>query len=257
MGKIVTKTCSTAISSIVYITDKNLLNSCLATLSRSQPNVEYLYCIHKGENGDKDHTHLLLNTRSDKFNNCDKIRDYFIVDNEEKSLCTHFEQTKSLGDWYKYAYHDKPYLDSKHESKEFYYTESDVIGSDNLRSLCLSDFKYRENKSSESPYQIVINGLSEGLSDLEILEQMPCTDAQDYVSSLRLIDEVKKRTYKNEYDKKEMLDKLLCAHLMNNPTYQNLSSANTYRVLNNHNSIVGDVLNVLEKIDLVDLLMKA
>ena len=71
MGKIVNKSCSTAISSIVYITDELTLRDCLATLSRSQPNIEYLYCIHKGEGGDKDHTHLLLRTRSEKFNNCE------------------------------------------------------------------------------------------------------------------------------------------------------------------------------------------
>lgn len=247
MDKIVNKSCSTAISSIVYITDIKVLNECLATLSRSQPNVEYLYCVHKGENGDKDHTHLLLRTRSNHFANCDKIRDYFIID-ENGTYCTFFKQTKSLGDWYKYAYHDKEYLNSKHEQRDYYYTENDVIGSAELRQLCLDNFKYVEQRSNESCFNIVKQGIENGLEDFDIIQALPLNDVGDTVQAFRLIDEMRKRMYVKARDDKETLDRLLANHLRNNPTYENLSSADTYRVLKKQNSIVGDLLDVFSTI---------
>lgn len=253
-GKIVTKKCLTPISTIVYITDRKILDDCLASLTRAMK-VEYLYCIHKGENGDKDHTHLLLYSLAENGFNCvEKIRNYFLID-EKPTYCSNFQQTKSLGDWYKYAYHDKDYLDGKKEIREYYYTENDVIGSDNLRSLCLDNYKYQEQRENASYLAQIYDGLANGLTDLEIIEKMPLSSVTDYVQALRLIDEVKKRVKKNDTDQYVQLLDLLNRYILNNnASAQDFDVKFTAsRTIANRITLAELALKMLAQIDVLDL----
>ena len=259
-GKIVTKSCTTPISTIVYLADRlEDFKHCLFNLQRDNSNIVYLYCVHKGENGDKDHIHLILFTyATNGFKNCEKLRNYFILSDNEKSYAKNFIVTKSLGDAYKYLYHDKTYLDNKNEIREFYYTENDVFGSDDLRELCLSN-TYIESQLKTNNENGMINNiidcLSQGLSKFEILEKCTVNKTSfDYISSLNLIEKIEKISHNEINNNYEYLKKCLHKYLLSNSSYEtfNGSVPSTYRCIKNDNDILDDILQRLCSIDLID-----
>jgi len=64
--KVASKTCIQPISCIAYPRDEQILIDSLERLQRKIPTVEYCYIFHYGENGDKNHYHLLLRNNSVK-----------------------------------------------------------------------------------------------------------------------------------------------------------------------------------------------
>lgn len=238
--------CSTAMSAMVYIEDKTFFEECLAKLTRKVM-CDYLYIFHKGENGDKDHIHLLLRPLSKGFSNVQNIRNYFFIEGEEKTRCTNFVQSKSLGDWYNYAYHNKEYLDSKNETKQFYYTETDIIGSEELKQLCLEHYKYTLEVNNENELATVLQGIEEGLHDFEICQRLHLADVGDYVQALKLIEMCRKKKPLSVH-RYELLSMLLAEYLLNNNT--------SYEIANKRvQSTLDCLLEKLAKIDLLDFLL--
>ena len=134
--KIANKTCIQPISCIAYPYDENVLLDSLERLQRKIPSIEFCYIFHYGENGDKNHYHLLLrNTATKGFQNTLGLFDYFTQPCAEdifvkdfngndvlkyakgESVCyiakRQFIVTNSLGDWYEYVLHNEEYLNEK------------------------------------------------------------------------------------------------------------------------------------------------
>lgn len=134
--KVASKTCIHPISCIAYPKDEDTLINSLNHLSNNMPDVEFAYIFHFGENGDKNHYHLLLRNNSTKgFQNTIRLFDYFIQPCEYdittkdsngndiikyrqgESVCyiakRQFIVTNSLGDWYEYVLHNEEYFNSK------------------------------------------------------------------------------------------------------------------------------------------------
>jgi len=134
--KVASKTCIQPISCIAYPRDEQILIDSLERLQRKIPTVEYCYIFHYGENGDKNHYHLLLRNNSVKgFQNTIALFDYFLQAcesdiyvkdsngndvlkySEGEAVCyiakRQFIVTNSLGDWYEYILHNEEYLNGK------------------------------------------------------------------------------------------------------------------------------------------------
>ena len=134
--KIASKTCIQPISCIAYPKDEQTLIDSLERLQRKIPTVEYAYIFHYGENGDKNHYHLLMrNNANIGFKNTVTLLDYFTQSCENdittkdsngndvikyrqgESVCyiakRQFIVTNSLGDWYEYVLHNEEYLKNK------------------------------------------------------------------------------------------------------------------------------------------------
>lgn len=134
--KIASKTCIQPISCIAYPKDEQTLINSLSRLQAKYPDVEYCYIFHYGEEGDKDHYHILLRNNSVKgFQNTVALFNYFTQECENdiyvkdstgndvlkyaqgESVCyiakRQFIVTNSLGDWYKYVLHNEEYLNGK------------------------------------------------------------------------------------------------------------------------------------------------
>lgn len=134
--KLASKTCIQPISCIAYPKDEEVLIHSLECLQTRYPHVEYAYIFHYGENGDKNHYHLLLRSTNVKgfVNTYDLYRffeqpcesDITTKDSDGNDVIKYrqgelvcyiakrqFIVTNSLGDWYDYVLHNEEYLNNK------------------------------------------------------------------------------------------------------------------------------------------------
>lgn len=192
--------CTTPISTIVYFGENEIVDK--INKLKEKISVDVLYIKHKGENGKKDHTHVLLRSRSSCFTNIEKIRnEYFSsvaeIDTEnykkgENVPCKPFVQAKSLVDWYYYHLHDFEYLESKGEKREFYnYPESDLKGDKCLLNDIHNMIENKPCKVEQSPLDLIIEGIVQGKSNVEILSNLPVTSDNLY-STVKGLKELRK-----------------------------------------------------------------
>lgn len=105
------------ISTISYNTEKFLLEK-LEAWRKAHIIQSYMYIMHKGEDGDKDHIHVRIepNKTLDPMDLADELQEYKA--GEKKPLgCRPFRPSKEE-DWVLYAVHDKKYLDEKYKGGE-------------------------------------------------------------------------------------------------------------------------------------------
>ena len=127
---------SKPVSTISYNTPRFLLCQ-LDDILRAGKISFYAFIVHKGEDDDeagkqKDHIHLYVeparNLQTD-----DLTRELIEIDpnKPDKPLkCLPWQNSKRWGDWYLYALHDKRYLASKSQSRQFHYTDEQFFTSD-------------------------------------------------------------------------------------------------------------------------------
>lgn len=196
--KFVGKTSTLPISTILYMSESDL-NERLKILTNLYK-LDYAYICHKGENGAKDHIHIILKSQAKQFSNIDKIREclYEIVDCDTENYkkgqskpCKPFVESKSLRDWFLYSIHNKEYLESKGEAREYEYTKSDVKGSPSF----IDDMSEHVSNYTpiESEMTIICRGIENGLNDFEILQTLPLVEAPQIANIMRGIEKI--RTY--------------------------------------------------------------
>ena len=134
--KIASKSCTYPISCICYPKDEEMLINSISLMQKKYPYIEFCYIFHNGENGDKNHYHLLLRSIAPNgFRNTLELLNFFTMPCDEdifikdsngndvikyhkgQEVCyiaqRHFIITNSLGDWYNYVLHNEEYLKSK------------------------------------------------------------------------------------------------------------------------------------------------
>lgn len=126
-----------AVSTISYNT-YDFLRSCLNSLVIKDEIYDYWFVHHDGENGKKDHYHVLIfPTRSI---NLSYLRDYFDeqCEGSDPLGVMPFRKTsdKNIADWLLYCLHDENYLRSKNMIKEKKYDYDDIVrhNEDHFRS---------------------------------------------------------------------------------------------------------------------------
>ena len=127
---------SKPVSTISYNTPRFLLGQ-LDGLLQSGKISFYAFIVHKGEEDDeagtqKDHIHLYVeparNLQTD-----DLTRELLEIDPNKPAKplkCLPWQNSKRWGDWYLYALHDKRYLASKSQARQFHYTDEHFFTSD-------------------------------------------------------------------------------------------------------------------------------
>lgn len=163
---------SKPISTISYNTEKYLKYK-LQELVKNKKISDYMYILHTAEADEKkDHIHLWIkpNTLLDTMD----LQDYFQEldpTNPTKPLkCIDFRASK-VDDWILYNQHYLPYLASKGESREFFYTKEDFryFDEDTFDDLYKHAFKGSEwahrnqvleqlNNNTLSPTDLILNG---------------------------------------------------------------------------------------------------
>lgn len=211
--KFVDNTCINPISTVVYFDENTLVDK--INKMRESLSFEYLYIFHKGENGKKDHIHLLLkSTSANGFRNIQKIRNDYLysfsnIQNDKYNIgdkvpCKPFVEAKSLIDWLLYHIHDKEYLTRKNEPREFYdYPLDDVKGDKSLKNYILDMLEAKPQRVENTPLENLIQGIVQGKSDIEIISELPITPDNLY-STLKGLQELRKRV---DIDQKTIDDK--------------------------------------------------
>lgn len=194
MAKYVTGTkSSTPISNISYVSESELKEQ-IDTL-KGLYDVDVVYICHKGEFGKKDHIHYLIKSNGTQLSNVPNIMkvmyNYDVNGNKEKSRL--FSQCKSLGDYYLYSLHNKPYLDAKGEVKEFYdYAHEEFKGDQDLINACV--LASEELGNDKSTLANIVEMARNGATDLEILSEykdiLNITDLSHAIRSIRGVKEL-------------------------------------------------------------------
>jgi len=148
---------SKPISTVSYNTEEFLVHQ-LKELIKSHRISDYMYIRHDAEQDEKkDHFHVWLkpNTLLDTMD----LQEFFteLDPNNVKPLkCIDF-RTSQVDDWILYNQHYAPYLASKGESREFFYTRE--------------DFKYYDEDTFEHLYNHAFKG-SDWARRFQLLEQL-------------------------------------------------------------------------------------
>lgn len=148
---------SKPISTVSYNTEKFLVHQ-LQELIKSHRISDYMYIHHDAEQDEKkDHFHVWMkpNTLLDTMD----LQEFFteLDPNNVKPLkCIDFKTSK-VDDWILYNQHYAPYLASKGESREFFYTRE--------------DFRYYDEDTFEHLYNHAFKG-SDWARRFQLLEQL-------------------------------------------------------------------------------------
>lgn len=181
MTKLAPKKSITPISCIYY-GDENTLKEIRNAISIAHPQLRLVYCFHKPDTDDKkEHAHVLIRTLSNCINNTDAIRKYFKHPDDDNFYITPFVVTKenALVDWYEYVQHKSTYLQSKGLQRNVEYSEDDVKGDSDLLALIKDGSQFVKTVSEKSDLDIIKDGIENGLSDWEILQQLSCVKADN------------------------------------------------------------------------------
>lgn len=233
--KFVDKTCTNPISTVVYFDENTLVDK--INKMREKLSFEYLYIFHKGENGKKDHIHLLLKSTTRRFENIQRIREEYLysisnITNEKYNIgdkvpCKPFVEAKSLVDWLLYHIHDREYLTRKNEPRDFYdYPIEDVKGDKTLKNYILDMLDSKPTKIENTPLENLIEGVVQGKSDIEIISEFPITPDNLY-STLKGLQELRKRI---DVDQKSIDDKFyndMYLKVIQNPIMQSFIRLNS------------------------------
>lgn len=122
---------SKPLSAVSYNSDTFLHHVCGALL-KSGVLTNYAYIRHKGEDGDKDHIHLLL-FPAKAVDTCKLPANFLeVVAGEAKPRgIVGLKQCRSVVDWVRYGVHDSVYLAIKGERRQYQYAYTDfVVGSE-------------------------------------------------------------------------------------------------------------------------------
>lgn len=116
-----------SISNIGYVGEA-YFNVIANTLKKSGKIGTCYWIAHQGEEGDKNHLHILL-LGGQKTYNTEGLSACFgwdVVDGQKGSLTERWSVTKDIRDWLAYAIHDAKYLLRKGQERERIYDWSDI-----------------------------------------------------------------------------------------------------------------------------------
>ena len=82
--------------------------------------------------------------------------------------------------------------------KEFHYNESDIKGSVNLIEDCKNHFTYIKTCAKESDIDVIINGVQNNASNIDIIRQLPNVTADNLHSIMCGIKDVRNNVDINE-----------------------------------------------------------
>lgn len=122
---------SLPVSTISYNSESFLANA-LSTMASNGEISFWAFIMHKGEGGDKDHAHVYVEPAKLRTQDAWKAL-YFLEYDPDKpdkpKSVTQWRKSK-WRDWYLYGLHDKLYLLTKGETKEYAYAREDFRVSD-------------------------------------------------------------------------------------------------------------------------------
>lgn len=124
-----------SVSTISYNTEE-FLNSTLEKLTKAKVIEFWSYIYHKGEydqhlcHQDKNHYHVYIQPNR-QIDTVEMLENFVEIDptNDKPLKCIVFRSSK-FDDWLLYNLHDKDYLATKFEEKEYYYCLYDFVASD-------------------------------------------------------------------------------------------------------------------------------
>lgn len=217
--KFVGKTSTLPISTMLYMSESELQERLKILTNRFK--LDYAYICHKGENGKKDHIHIILRTKAKQFQNIDNIREclFEICDTDtdtykkgQSKPCKPFVESKSIRDWYLYSMHKKDYLAEKGEIREIEYCESDIKGTPNF----IEDMQEHMNNyiQKESDLQIISTAILNGESDFEIISKLTNVKADNLLAILKGIAELRKHLEIDQMVKDNEFFKMLYTYLL-------------------------------------------
>lgn len=120
-----------------------------------------LWIAHKGEDGDKDHIHLLLLGGFKTYDTAKvgSLWGFDIVGDEKGSVSALWEVTRSISNWLLYGIHNTKYLMSKGLERDISYSWSDIkcsSGDEEIRGRLISDAKdYLRNIGDKTTSKLI------------------------------------------------------------------------------------------------------
>lgn len=162
------------LSSISYNTRPFLLEK-LKQLEKNGVIDFWCFILHHGEKLDdgsveKDHFHVFIvpGEAIDKR----QLRQEFIQFYKREKLPRGFMpmMTSKWEDWYLYGLHDKEYLDSKGQKRDYHYTDKDMTRSDDTFYW---DMVHRIDRTKINPLGAVIKAAQSGMAFEEFVTQCP------------------------------------------------------------------------------------
>lgn len=122
---------------------------------------KWYFIQHKAESDEKkDHIHVFI-TPARRINTSEFLDEFQEIDplHPDKPFKCLTGRPSQFRDWYLYSIHDPIYLASKGLTREHFYTEEDIIASDD-------DEKFRDIRSitnlDNTPIQLVLNAVLQG-----------------------------------------------------------------------------------------------
>lgn len=165
------------LSAISYNSDTFLHHVCGALL-KSGVLTNYAYIRHKGEDGDKDHIHLLL-FPAKAVDTCKLPANFAeVVDGEPKPRgLVGLKPCRSVVDWVRYAVHDSVYLAIKGEKRQYQYAYTDfVVGSEDEWRPVMEEVRF-------TPLPCPSYGVARNII-LDALEQNPAVSWRQLVAQV-------------------------------------------------------------------------
>lgn len=189
---------SKPLSAVSYNTDTFLHHICGALL-KSGVLTNYAYIRHKGEDGDKDHIHLLL-FPAKAVDTCKLPANFLeVVEGEAKPRgLVGLKQCRSVVDWVRYGVHDSVYLSIKGERRQYQYAYTDfVVGSEDEWRAVMDEVRFTPLPcpSYGVARNIILDALEQnpGVSWRQLLVQVPFAPRdipalREYYDCLRRLD---------------------------------------------------------------------
>ena len=136
----------------------------------------WCFICHHGETNEdgskeRDHTHLFMVPATPI--DCRQLRNEFIQFYKDEKLprgLMPIRANTKWDDWYLYDLHDKEYLFSKGQSREYHYTDSDMVRSDDTYYW---DSVHRIDRTKINPLGEVISAAQSGMTFEEFVTTHP------------------------------------------------------------------------------------
>jgi len=156
------------ISTISYNSESFLVEKLNALVS-AHTLQSYVYIKHTGEDGDKDHIHLLVfpNKRIDPMDLSDHLKEF--VQGSAKPLGVLNWHTSKESDWFLYAIHNADYLasHSEFEKEKIPYCEDDFVYSE---GFLLHESLARALASLKHSTASIVQSLRSGVDPVSLIE---------------------------------------------------------------------------------------
>lgn len=149
------------------------------------------------------------------------------------------------------------------ENKEFHYHENDIKGSFNLIEDCKNHYIYLNTTPKDSDIDIIKSGITNGLNNLQIIEQLPKVTCDNLASIYKGIDYLRNVVDVDEqYFFEKHMKSLLCSLGFDFKKYQ-IQRRHNVSIMNSDYNLFCDILESFVKFlnksnqDVIDLILNS